>query len=455
MSEVLLTASDRPTTPIRLIHTDGCEAWRATLDPRARAWIESAGFTAKPGQTAWLPDAEGHPATVVAGWDGRDNLATLGGLPFALPPGDYRIDGPVTDLQLLGWALGAYRFDRYRSGGREPARLLVPADNAAQRLQDMQLAITLVRDLINTPAADMLPSHLAAEAAQLAEAHGAECDVIVGEELLDRELNTIHAVGRAAHDEPRLVDFSWGDPAHPEVVLVGKGVCFDSGGLDIKPASGMRTMKKDMGGAAHVLGLAHLVMAEQLPVRLRVLVPAVENAISGNAFRPGDVIATYQGLTVEIDNTDAEGRLILCDALALAAERKPALIVDFATLTGAARTAVGTEIAAMFSNDDAVADALYRAGQCQDDPVWRMPLHEPYAAMLDSKVADVANGASSPYAGAITAALFLQKFVDGCPWVHFDIMAYNVRARPGRPEGGEAMGVRAVFDYLRERFPKP
>jgi leucyl aminopeptidase len=436
------------------VKTADFDTWSAALGPREKAWIDAAGFRAKAGQTAWLPDDAGHPATVVVGWDGRDNLATLGGLPFSLPPGVYRVEPDPTDLQALGWALGAYRFERYRerTDGREAAQLLIADADAGQRLQDLGMAITLVRDLINTPAADMLPSHLAAEALQLAEAHGAECDVIVGDELLDRELNTIHAVGRAARDEPRLIDLTWGDPAHPEVVVVGKGVCFDSGGLDLKPASAMRTMKKDMGGAAHALGLAYLVMAARLPVRLRVLIPAVENAIGSDAFRPGDVLATYKGLTVEIDNTDAEGRLVLCDALALAVERKPALIVDFATLTGAARTAVGTEIAAMFSNDDAVADALYRAGQRQDDPVWRLPLHEPYETMLDSKVADIANASGSAYAGAITAALFLKRFVGDCPWVHFDIMAYNVRARPGRPEGGEAMGVRAVFDYLRERF---
>jgi len=452
MSDALLSSSDAPATPIRLVQTTGFEAWVGTLDRRARAWLDSAGFTAKSGQLAWLPDAEGLPAQVVVGWDGRDNLATLGALPYALPTGVYRLEDPVSDLQVLGWALGAYRFGRYRAESREPARLLIPPANAAQRLHEQDMAVRLVRDLINTPAADMLPSHLAAEAAQLAEVHGATCDIIVGEELLDRNLHAIHAVGRAADDEPRLIDIRWGASDHPEVVLIGKGVCFDSGGLDIKPASAMRTMKKDMGGAAHVLGLAHLIMAERLPVRLRVLIPAVENAISGNAFRPGDILATYQGLTVEIDNTDAEGRLVLCDALALAVEEKPALIVDFATLTGAARTAVGTEIAAMFSNDPAVAAALQAAGTAQDDPVWQLPLHEPYAAMLDSKVADLANASSSPYAGAITAALFLQRFVGDRPWVHFDIMAYNVRSRPGRPEGGEAMGVRAVFDYLRNRF---
>jgi leucyl aminopeptidase len=449
----LITAHDGSATPIRLVQAAEFDAWSGGLDTRSKAWITSAGFTGKPGQFAWLPNADGHPDSVVTGWDGRDNLATLGGLSFALAAGVYRLESPASELQLLGWALGAYRFERYRTGGRPAAQLLV-AEPAASRLQELDFAISLVRDLINTPAADMLPSHLAAEAQALAETHGADCEVIVGDALLDRGLATIHAVGRASRDEPRLIDITWGDPAHPEVVLVGKGVCFDSGGLDLKPASAMRTMKKDMGGAAHVLGLAHLIMASDLPVRLRVLVPAVENAVSGDAFRPGDILATYKGLTVEVDNTDAEGRLVLCDALALAIESNPALIVDFATLTGAARTAVGTEIAALFSNDDAVAEALYRAGQRQDDPVWRLPLHEPYEALLDSKVADLANASSSPYAGAITAGLFLQRFVGTCPWVHFDIMAYNVRPRPGRPEGGEAMAVRAVFDYLRERFAK-
>ncbi|MFM8355107.1 MAG: leucyl aminopeptidase family protein, partial [Gammaproteobacteria bacterium] len=331
-------------------------------------------------------------------------------------------------------------------------RLVVTGEHDLAAIGALAFATGLARDLINTPAADLQPGHLAAEAEALADTHGAPCSVLTGDELLDANFNTIHAVGRAAYDEPRLIDFSWGDPAHPLVVLVGKGVCFDSGGLDIKPPNGMRTMKKDMGGAAITLGLAHLVMAAGLPVRLRVLIPAVENAIDGNAFRPGDVIATWKGLTVEIDNTDAEGRLILCDALALAAADKPALIVDFATLTGAARSAVGTELAAMFCNDDSIASAISAAGERVDDPVWRMPLHEPYAAMLESKIADLVNSASSPYAGAITAALFLERFVDHCPWVHFDVMAWNVRNRPGRPEGGEAMGMRAVFEFLRERF---
>lgn len=452
MTDALIATTDAPTTPLELVPATDLEQWLAALPTLARAWAERAGFRAKPGQVAWLPGPDGQPQRVAVGWDGRDDLSTLGALPLTLPEGDYQLLAPASALQLLGWALGAYQFDRYRPVTRAPARLVVPPEHDLDAIGDLAFATRLARDLINTPAADLQPAHLAAEAEALAESHDAPCTVLVGDELLDGNFNTIHAVGRAAHDAPRLIDFSWGDPIHPLVVLVGKGVCFDSGGLDIKPPNGMRTMKKDMGGAAIVLGLAHLVMAAKLPVRLRVLIPAVENAIDGNAFRPGDVIATWKGLTVEIDNTDAEGRLILCDALALAAAEKPALIVDFATLTGAARSAVGTELAAMFCNDDAVAEGIAATGIRVDDPVWRMPLFAPYAAMLESKIADLVNSASSPYAGAITAALFLERFVDGCPWVHFDVMAWNVRARPGRPEGGEAMGMRAVFEYLRERF---
>jgi leucyl aminopeptidase len=259
-------------------------------------------------------------------------------------------------------------------------------------------------------------------------------------------------VGRAADVAPRLIDIRWGNPSHPAVSLIGKGVCFDSGGLDLKSASNMRTMKKDMGGAANVLGLAQLIMAARLPVRLRVLIPAVENAVSGNAYRPGDIIQTYQGITVEVDNTDAEGRLVMCDALTLAAEEAPELILDYSTLTGSARSAVGAEIAAMFVNDDGLATGLQAAGEVVADPVWRLPLHQPYGYMLESKVADTVNSASLPYGGAITAALFLEKFVNDVPWAHFDIMAYNIRSRPGSPEGGEAMGIRAAYHYLQERY---
>ena len=452
MADSLLTTTDETSSPIELVPTSEFETWQAERSPLALSWLLKNEFTAKSGQTVWLPDDEGNPYSVAVGWNGDDDLATLGGLPYGLPAGVYHLTSSVTELQLLGWALGAYRFDRYKSNEKEPAQLLISDEYDAERLNNAEAAITLTRDLINTPAGDMLPTALAEEAQQVADANGASCQITVGDDLLEQNFNAIHAVGRASVDAPRLIDIGWGREGDPLIILVGKGVCFDSGGLDIKSAQGMRTMKKDMGGAAHVLGLAQLIMAERLPIRLRVLVPAVENAIAGNAYRPGDVLQTRNGITVEIDNTDAEGRLVLCDALALAAEDQPELIIDFSTLTGSARSAVGAEISAMFCNNDDVAQDIYRAGVEQDDPVWRLPLHQPYTHLLESKIADTVNSASSPYGGAITAALFLQKFIAAIDWVHFDIMAFNNRHRPGRPVGGEAMGVRAVFAYLLGRY---
>ncbi len=448
----LITDHDGPRTTIQIIPKDGFETWHDTLPDAGRNWIGRQQFKGSSGQMAWLPDDTGAPDSVVVGWDGTDEFAALGNLPFQLPEGVYELATPVTHLQLLGWGFGAYCFDRFKAPERNPSELLIPHDADADALTIQVNAIRLVRDLINLPADELNPSRLAEEAVQLAHSYDAEATVTVGDGLLSAGYNTIHAVGRAADDAPRLIDFRWGNPDHPKVSLIGKGVCFDSGGLDIKPASGMRTMKKDMGGAANVLGLAQLIMASGLPVRLRVLIPAVENAISGNAYRPGDIIQTYKGLSVEVDNTDAEGRLVMCDALALAAEEEPELILDFSTLTGAARSAVGAEIACMFSNDDSVAAGLLAGSETSEDPVWRMPLHAPYRYMLDSKVADTVNSASLPYGGAITAALFLEKFVAEVPWAHFDIMAFNIRQRPGRPEGGEAMGVRAAFEYLKGRF---
>ncbi len=310
-----------------------------------------------------------------------------------------------------------------------------------------------VRDLVNTPAEDMNPEHLAAAVRDTARAFGARVREIAGDALLARNFPAIHAVGRAASHAPRLIDLRWGRSTHPKITLVGKGVCFDSGGLDLKTASGMRLMKKDMGGAAHALGLAHMIMRARLPVRLRLLIPAVENAVAGNAYRPGDVLASRKGLSIEIDNTDAEGRVILCDALTEAAAESPELIIDFATLTGAARVALGTDLPAMFCNRDEVAQCLADSASAVRDPVWRLPLHRPYRELIDSRIADIANSASGPYAGAITAALFLEDFVSAdTPWIHFDLMAWNIRSRPGRPEGGEAMGLRAVFDYLHKRY---
>ena len=413
-----------------------------------QAWVTRAQFTAKPGEFAWLEDND--EAYVAAGLNQATNFQSLGNLALSLPPGTYFTDDQLGDLQILGWALGAYQFKRYRNVKKDPAKFVIPDANDHDKIVHMADAIALSRDLINTSAADMAPSHMAAEAEALAEQFGAEISIHTGDELLDMECGAIHAVGRAADDEPRLIDFTWGDPNATKITLVGKGVTFDSGGLDIKPASGMRLMKKDMGGAATVMGLAYLIMAQKLNVRLRVLIPCVENAISGNAFRPGDVLHTHKGITVEIDNTDAEGRLILCDALSIACEENPDYLFDFATLTGSARSAVGTEIAAMFCNDDNLAVELQNCSSQQADPVWRMPLHSDYNYMIDSKVADIVNSAASPYAGSVTAALFLQKFVENTRWTHFDIMAFNTRRRPGHPEGGEAMGLRTVYQFIEK-----
>ena len=329
---------------------------------------------------------------------------------------------------------------------------LAPECDAAEVVRQVN-AVGIARDLVNTPAQDMMPIKLSAAVEELARQHDAQFNVIEGDALLDQNYPAIHAVGRASVHAPRLIDLRWGDSNHPKVTLVGKGVCFDSGGLDLKPSKGMRLMKKDMGGAAHAIAIAALVMDAGLPVRLRLLVPAVENAVSGNAYRPGDILGTRAGLSVEIDNTDAEGRLILCDALHEAASESPEVLMDFATLTGAARVAVGTELAAMFCNDEEMAAQLRLTSVSHYDEVWRLPLHADYRDMIESKFADLVNSPSSPYGGAITAALFLQAFVPNQPcWAHFDIMAWNVRSRPGRPEGGEAMGVRAVYRYLADRF---
>jgi len=441
-------------TTLHVVRAADYPAWSAEQSPTITQWLAATNHRGDAGTIAWLP-GDGANTSVLA-VIGADPLYALGDLPYRLPQGTYRARGltqPAAELLALGWGLGAYRYTRYKTAERPPARLVAPDGSNDALLRDQLAAIELVRDLINAPANDMLPQQLADAAATLAREFGATCSVTVGDALLANNFPTIHAVGRASACPPRLIDIAWGDPSHPPVTLIGKGVCFDSGGLDIKPSTGMRTMKKDMGGAAHVLGIARVVMAQQLPVRLRVLIPAVENAIDGNAYRPGDIIRTRKGTTVEIDNTDAEGRLVLCDAIALACEGTPGLIIDFATLTGAARTALGTDVPALFCNDDAFADGLIAASRRVADPIWRMPLHQPYKKMLDSRAADMVNSSSSPYAGAITAALFLEAFVSpNVPWAHFDLMAWNLSTGAGRPEGGEAMGLRAVYAYLAERF---
>ncbi|MEE4378214.1 MAG: leucyl aminopeptidase family protein [Candidatus Competibacteraceae bacterium] len=449
----------QPTTaiPLELLEEHAFMQWLQAQPEVLQRWVDSMGFKAKPNTMCVIPSGNGTVSSVLVGLTSFEDPWTLGNLPALLPPGDYFLstdrDSATLERLLIGWGLGAYRFTRYKKTQQPSAKLVIPAACNAQSIKHQLKALYEVRDLINTPAEDMMPEQLADAVFALGAEFDAQVNQIVGEELLKDDFPLIHAVGRASVNQPRLLDLRWGDPDHPKITLVGKGVCFDSGGLDLKPANGMRLMKKDMGGAAHALGLARLIMSAGLPVQLRLLVAAVENAVAGNALRPGDVVRSRKGLTVEIDNTDAEGRLILCDALAEAVTAKPDLVLDFATLTGAARTALGTEIPALFCNTDELANALLAAAETESDPIWRLPLHKPYRRMLNSKIADIANSAKGPYAGAITAALFLQEFVpQAIPWAHFDLMAWNIRAQPGRPEGGEAMGLRAVFSYLRQRF---
>jgi leucyl aminopeptidase len=443
--------------PLVALSKDGLAAWRETAPARERDWVAAIGFAAEPGKVALVPGKDGGLGRVLVGCGGPEAaMWALAGLSDALPEGNYRLDGvpAATDAShvALGWALGTYAFTRYHEKKPGKARLVWPDGADRGLVRRLAAAIFFARDLITTPASDLGPEELAAAAVTVAEAAGARHRVVAGDELLRENYPTIHAVGRASERAPRLVDITWGDPAAPKVTLVGKGVCFDSGGLDLKPASGMLNMKKDMAGAAIVLALGQAIMAAGLKVRLRVLLPCVENSVSGNAMRPRDIIRTRRGLTVEIGNTDAEGRLILCDALADAADERPQFIADIATLTGAARVALGPELPALFCNDDALAAGLQASGAAEDDPLWRMPLYRPYRRNLDSKVADINNVSEGPHGGAITAALYLQEFVAEVPWAHLDVMAWNPRARPGRPEGAEAHTLRALYSYIAGRF---
>ena len=447
--------------PIAALTKQQFPAWLENAPERERNWLTSIGFSAEAGKHALVPGESGRLARVLVGLgDGADaegRMWALAGLPTALPEASYRLDAVPRDADptnlALGWALATYVFARYSAKTRPAAALVWPEDAHRGRVERLAAAVFLARDLANTPAGDLGPEELAGEAMCVAKAAGARHRVIVGDDLLAENYPTIHAVGRASARAPRLVDIVWGDPAAPKLTLVGKGVCFDSGGLDLKTASGMRLMKKDMAGAAIVLGLAQAIMDAQLPVRLRVLLPCVENAVSGNAMRPLDIVRTRKGLTVEIGNTDAEGRLILCDALAEASTEKPELLVDMATLTGAARVALGPELAALFCNDETLARDLLAAAAAEEDPMWRMPLWRPYRKMIDSKIADINNVSESPHAGAVTAALYLQEFVEPqIPWAHLDVMAWNPQSRPGRPEGGEATALRALYAHITQRF---
>ncbi|ALG89053.1 MULTISPECIES: leucyl aminopeptidase family protein [Actibacterium] len=447
-----------PSIPVHVVAEDGQEAFRAALPAAHAKWLEQTGFRAGLGELRLLPGEDGAIAGAVAGYGtpaararGRFHLAAAAA---ALPEGTYHLRCDLPDdtraEEALGWLLSGYAFDRYRAQSGATAALKAPAGVDAARLEAIAAGEVLTRDLINTPAADMGPEALEDAVFALAAQHGAEVGAVRGDALLAQNFPMIHAVGRAAAQAPRLLDMRWGD-AGPRLTLVGKGVCFDTGGLNLKPASSMGLMKKDMGGAATVLGLAHMIMALGLPLRLRVLIPAVENSVSGASFRPQDILTSRKGLTVEINNTDAEGRLVLADALALADEEQSDCIISMATLTGAARVAVGPDIAPFYTGSDDAADAIARAAAAVADPVWRMPLHAPYEAMIEPGIADLDNAPKGGFAGSITAALFLRRFVSAAPaYLHFDIYGWQPTAAPARPKGGVGMGARAILEALPE-----
>lgn len=457
-SNLIQPDSGQAATEIEIISKEGFADWFSSQPGPVRAAASAQKFDGSVGDFAILhiPGSEDWKAALIVSDAAKLEHWSLAKAAEALPEGTYRLKGAETGDTLLGWLLGQYRFDEYRSEPKlkgacilltsEPGRI----ENAVSQAE----ATALVRDMVNRPPIDLGPQELEAEAARLAKAHKGKLHVTKGHDL-QTGYPLIHAVGMAASRDyaPRLIELEWGDERHPRVAIVGKGVVFDSGGLDIKSAVGMRLMKKDMGGAAHALALADLIMKAHLPVRLHLLVAAVENCVSGGALRPGDIVKSRAGIHVEIDNTDAEGRLILADALAKAVEDKAGLIVNFATLTGAARVALGPDLPALFANDDELADALLAAGKDVADPLWRLPLWKPYADMLDSDIADMAN-AGGGFAGAITAALFMQKFVpDEVRWAHLDTFAWRPTAKAGRPKGGEALGLRAVYRYLSQAYP--
>jgi leucyl aminopeptidase len=457
LSTLLRPDKGQPATALHLVDKKGFDAWLKAQPARVRQAVSAQGFKGEGYQLAVLPGEQSEWSALL----GVANVEELSPWCLAkaaesLPEGKYRVEGRGPGPAALGWLLAQYLFERYKKaeGKAGPRVLLSPEPARIEETVRLAQSVNLVRDLVNVPAGDLGPAELEAAVREVAAECGAEIAVTAGA-ALDEGYPMIAAVGRAATAEqaPRLVELEWGDRRHPRIAIVGKGVCFDSGGLDIKPASGMRLMKKDMGGAAHALALARLVMKSRLPVRLHLLIPAVENAVAGAAFRPGDVLRSRKGLTVEVDNTDAEGRLILGDALAKAAESGPELILDFATLTGAARVALGPDLPALFANDDALAAELLAGGEAAADPVWRMPLWGPYEDMLSSDIADLSNSSDVPMAGAVTAALFLGKFVpEGLPWAHFDTYAWRGSAKPGRPKGGDAFGLRAAWAALSERY---
>ena len=453
LASVLLARSSA-AVPMSIVAAKDWDGFRRRLSNDARGWSDANGFKAQPGRVLLLPGEKGALKQVLVGQQAEGDSFGLSRLCRSLPDGVYRFDGDIENAELvaLGWCLEAYGFEAYGKPQQGVARLVCPKNVDHAAVLRAARASWLVRDLVNTPASDMGPAELEAAARRVARAHKARFSVTSGK-ALERGFPMIHAVGRASPRAPRLIDFTWGAPRAPKVTLVGKGVCFDTGGLDIKPASGMALMKKDMGGAANVLGLAQMIMDARLKVRLRVLIPAVENSIAGDAFRPGDVLRSRKGISVEIGNTDAEGRLVLGDALALADEEEPDLLIDMATLTGAARVALGPDLPPFFTDDDALADAIARAGMAENDPVWRLPLWRPYRRLFESAVADMNNAGDSGFAGSITAALFLRRFVEKAKaHVHFDVFAWTPAPLPGRPKGGEAQAIRALFNVIRSRY---
>lgn len=464
MLDVFIDAG--PATPVTPVSAGALSAWMETASPGHAAWAQAQGFKAKAGETLALPNAgpnagpntEGAIERILFGLGDESDPFVYGSLAGKLQPGDYVFDPTPEDasVALLGFALGTYAFNRYKSGSKDDApkvRMVVPTGVDCQDVSRIARGIFLGRDLINTPAADMGPAELEAAAEKLHHRFDARLSVITGDDLLRDNYPMVHAVGRASDRAPRLIDLTWGRNDAPKITLVGKGVCFDTGGLNLKPGNFMALMKKDMGGAAAALGLAQMIMERGLDVRLRVLIGAVENSVAGNAFRPSDILQSRKGLTVEIGNTDAEGRLVLGDALAEADTETPELLIDFATLTGAARVALGPELPPFFTKDDALAAELEDAATTAHDPVWRLPLWAPYDSWLDSKIADVNHISDGPFAGCITAALFLNRFVtETASYVHFDIYGWNAKPRPGRPVGGDIQAVRALYHLLTKRY---
>ena len=449
----LVETKSRTALPVYLVASGGLGS--AGLSPSSVAWASANGFSGEAGRTLIVPGEDGALAGALFGTGDGEGALAVGALARALPEGDWHFAAEPAwpNLAAIALALGGYVFTRYGKKPGKALRFALPAGADAAHVRRIADGVFLARDLVNTPTSDMGPDELEKAARTLAAAHKAEVSVIKGDDLLKQNFPMIHAVGRASTGAPRLIDMIWGSPDAPKVTLVGKGVCFDTGGLDIKPSSGMLLMKKDMGGAANVLGLASMIMAAGLKVRLRVLIPAVENSIAGNAFRPGDVLTSRKGITVEIGNTDAEGRLVLADALALADDERPALLVDMATLTGAARVALGPDLPPFYTGDESLAAELTAASVAVEDPLWRMPLWRPYDAKLSSKIADINNVTTDGFAGSITAALFLRRFVEKTvSWAHFDIFAWNPTDRPYGVAGGEAQGIRTLEWIIARRY---